>query len=223
MTGSIDAVLPTGSDYTGALDSVRFIICSDGSVDTIRFCDTDADDIFVEEPVRHHFDIDDVSYIFDSICEEGIPCTVITEDGLREPRHIPKSILEGLLGEYIPESAGFIMHNVSPETLSRMLSEGIIDRERCDSMMKDHESFVNRMKEVSDLLADASYPFVRSDIDIIEDHSCRLITDEQYDMFVWYLRNRPRDCPSGTEKSFKLKLSCEGLRIMGRYDLCEYS
>ena len=55
MTGSIDVVLPTGSDYTGALDSFRFIICSDGSVDAIRFCDTDADDIFVEEPVRHHF------------------------------------------------------------------------------------------------------------------------------------------------------------------------
>ncbi len=223
MTGSIDAVLPTGSDYTGALDSVRFIICSDGSVDAIRFCDTDADDIFVEESVRHHFDIDDVSYIFDSICEEGIPCTVITEDGLREPRHIPKSILEGLMGEYIPESAGFIMHNVPPETLSKMLSEGIIDRERYDSMMKDHESYVNRKKEVSDLLTDASYPFVRSDVDIIKDHSCRLITDEQYGMFVWYLRNRPQDCPSGTEKSFKLKLSCEGLRIMGRYDLCEYS
>ena len=147
MTGSIDAVLPIGSDYTGALDSVRFIIYSDGSVDTIRFCDTDTDDIFVKEPVRHHFDIDDVSYIFDSICEEGIPCTVITEDGLREPRHIPKSILEGLMGEYIPESAGFIMHNVSPETLSKMLSEGIIDRERYDSMMKGHESYVNRKKE----------------------------------------------------------------------------
>ena len=223
MTGSIDVVLPTGSDYTGALDSVRFIICSDGSVDAIRFCDTDADDIFVEEPVRHHFVVDDVSYIFDSLCDDGISCTVITEDGLREPRKIPKSILEGLMGEYIPESAGFIMHNVSTETLSKMLSDGIIDRERYDSMVAEQESYVRRKDEVTKMISDASYPFVRSDMEIIEDHNCRIITHEQYDMFVWYLRNRPHDCPSGTEKSFKLKLSCEGLRIMGRYDLCEYS
>ena len=223
MTGSIDAVLPTGSDYTGALDSVRFIISSDGSVDAIRYCDTDVDDIFVEGPIRHHFVVDDVSYIFDSVCDEGIPCTVITEDGLREPRHIPKEILEGLMGEYMPESAGFVMHNVSLETLSKMLSDGIIGRDRYDSLVNENEAFVRRKEEVADLLANASYPFLRSDIDIIEDHNCRLITDEQYDMFVWYNRNRPQNCPSGTEKSFKLKLSCEGLRIMGRYDLCEYS
>ena len=173
MTGSIDAVLPTGSDYTGALDSVRFIISSDGSVDAIRYCDTYVDDIFVEEPIRHHFVVDDVSYIFDSVCDEGIPCTVITEDGLREPRHIPKEILEGLMGEYMPESAGFVMHNVSLETLSKMLSEGMIDREKYDSMMYDHESFVRRKEEVDGMIADASYPFLRSDSDIIEDHDLR--------------------------------------------------
>ena len=223
MTGSIDAVLHTGSDYTGALDSVRFIICSDGNIDAIRFCDTEVDDIFVEEPIRHHFVIDDVSYIFDSLCDEGIQCTVITEDGLREPRHIPKVILEALMGENIPESAGFTLYNVSPETLSKMLSEGIIDRDRYDSMIKEHESFVRRKEEVAVMMADASYPFIRSDADIIEDHRFRLVSDAEYDMFVWYLRNRPQDCLSGTEKSFKLKLSCEGLRIMGRYDLCEYS
>ena len=223
MTGSIDAVLPTGSDYTGALDSVRFIISSDGTVDAIRFCDTDVDDIFVEEPIRYHFVIDDVSDIFDSLCDDGVPCTVITEDGLREPRHIPKGILEALMGENIPESSGFTMLNVHPEILSKMLSEGMIDREKYDSMMDDHKSFVRRKEEVDGLMADASYPFLRSDSDIIEDHDLRLITDDEYDMFVWYLRNRSQNCPDGTDKSFKLKLSCEGLRIMGRYDLCEYS
>ena len=223
MTGSIDAVIPTDSDYTGALDSVRFIISSDGNIDAIRFCDTKLDDIFVEEPVRFHFVIDDPSYIFDSICDEGISCTVTTEDGLREPRYIPKSILERLMGENIPESAGFTLHNVPPETLSKMLSEGMIDRERYDSMMKEHESFVRRKDDVTGMMADASYPFLRPDEEIIKDHDCRLITDSEYDMIVWYRRNRLQNCPSGTEKSFKLKLSCEGLRIMGRYDLCEYS
>lgn len=222
MTGSIDAVLPLGSEYAGALDSLRFIISSDGGVDAVRFCDTDIDDIFVEEPVRYSFTITDATPFFDSICDEGIPCHVITEDGLCEPRHIPKDVLERLKGENIPESAGFTIQNVPVETLSMMLSDGIIDRERYDSMISAHESFVRRREVVAEMMSDASYPFLRSDTDIVEDHRCRLISDDEYDMFVWYRRNKV-DSPSGTVKSFKLKLSCEGLRIMGRYDLCEYS
>ena len=223
MTGCIEAVLRTEPDYTGALDSIRFIIRSDGSVEIIRFCDSDYDDVFVEEPVRHQFVIDDVSPIFDSICDEGIACTVTTEDGLREPRSIPADILESLKDEYVPDTGRFSVQNVSPDVLSKMLSDGIIDREKYDSMMKDHESFTSRKEEVSSLISDVTYPFVREDTDILQDHKLRLISDEQYNMFVWYRRNRIEKCPSGTEKSFKLKLSCEGLRIMGRYDLCEYS
>jgi hypothetical protein len=223
MTGCIEAVLHTESDYTGALDSVRFTIRSDGSIHIIRFCDSEIDDVFVEEPVRYHIVIDDVSAIFDAVCDEGIPCNVITEDGLREPRHIPADVLTSLKDEYAPDTGSFSVQNASPEILSKMLSDGIIDREKYDSMMKDHESFIKRKDEISKMISDASYPFVRDDADILQDHKLRLISDEQYDMFVWYRRNRVENCQSGTEKSFKLKLSCEGLRIMGRYDLCEYS
>ena len=223
MTGSIEAVLHSESDYTGALDSIRFTIRSNGCIDIVRFCDSDIDDVFVEEPVRYDVKIEDVSPIFDAICDEGIVCTVVTEDGLREPRYIPAEILESLKDEYVPDVSSFSMQNVSPDVLSKMLSDGIIDREKYDSMMEDHESFISRKDDVSRLINDATYPFVREDTDILQDHKLRLISDEQYNMFVWYRRNRVENCTSGTEKSFKLKLSCEGLRIMGRYDLCEYS
>jgi len=223
MTGSIEAVLRTESDYIGALDSIGFTIRSNGCVDIVRFCDTDYDDVFVEEPVRYHFVIDNVSSIFDSVCDKGVQCTVVTEDGLREPRFIPEDVLMSLKDEYAPDTGSFSLQNVSPDILSKMLSDGIIGREKYDSMMGDHESFISRKDEVSRLISDATYPFVRDDIEIIQDHKLRLISDEQYNMFVWYRRNRIENCPSGTEKSFKLKLSCEGLRIMGRYDLCEYS
>ena len=113
---------------------------------------------------------------------------------------------------------------IIPENkLQEMLDKGFITRERYESALKESKEASLRKGIVDSMMGDRSYPFERSDADIEEDHRCRFIDDEFYEMVTWYRKNVPADLPEGTEKSFKLKLSCEGLRIMGRYDLCEYS
>ena len=126
--------------------------------------------------------------------------------------------------EKAPAESERITHRMIPEDkLREMLDNGIIDRGTYESVLEESREAFQRKEVVDGMLADGSYPFERSDSDIEEDHHRRLIDDKQYDMFIWYRTNRPKDVSIGDEKSFKLKLSTAGLRIMGRYDLCEYS
>ena len=121
------------------------------------------------------------------------------------------------------ESVRLTNRMIPEDKLKEMLDSGIITKERYESALAESREAYQRKRVVDAMIADGSYPFERSDSDIEEDHRRRLIDDKQYEMFVWYRRNRPVDIPIGDEKSFKLKLSTAGLRIMGRYDLCEYS
>ena len=124
----------------------------------------------------------------------------------------------------IPAESERLTNRIIPEDkLREMLDKGYITEDVFRSALAESREASERKEIVDRMLGDRTYPFERSVDDIDEDHRRRLITDEEYNMFVWYRRNRPENCQSGTEKSFKLKLSCEGLRIMGRYDLCEYS
>ena len=123
-----------------------------------------------------------------------------------------------------PAESERITNRMIPEDkLKEMLDNGIINRETYESVLEESREAFQRKEIVDRMLADASYPFERSDSDIEEDHRRRLIDDRQYEMFIWYRTNRPVDVYIGDEKSFKLKLSTAGLRIMGRYDLCEYT
>ncbi len=121
------------------------------------------------------------------------------------------------------ESERIAVQIISEDKLREMLEKGFITKERYESALKESREALQRKNIVDSMIEDRSYPFERTEADIEEDHRCRFIDDEFYYMVVWYRKNRPVDVPEGTEKSFKLKLSCEGLRIMGRYDLCEYS
>ena len=112
---------------------------------------------------------------------------------------------------------------IPEDKLKEMLDKGFITEERYQSALEESREAFQRKGIVDSMIDDRSYPFERSVEDIEEDHRRRLIDDPFYEMVVWYRNIRPSDVPDGTEKSFKLKLSCEGLRIMGRYDLCEYS
>ena len=121
------------------------------------------------------------------------------------------------------ESERLTNRMIPEEMLREMLDKGMISKERYESALEESREAYRRKEVVDSMIADGSYPFERSDPDIEEDHRRRLIDDRMYETFVWYRRNRPKGVPVGTEKSFKLKLSTAGLRIMGRYDLCEYS
>ena len=121
------------------------------------------------------------------------------------------------------ESVRLTNRMIPEDKLKEMLDSGIITKERYDSALAESREAYQRKDDVDSMLADGSYPFERSDSDIEEDHRRRLIDDKYFDMFKWYRRNKPNSFKSGTLKSFKLKLSTAGLRIMGRYDLCEYS
>ena len=124
----------------------------------------------------------------------------------------------------VPAESERLTNRMIPEEMLReMLDKGMISKERYESALEESREAYRRKEVVDSMIADGSYPFERSDSDIEEDHRRRLIDDRMYETFIWYRRNRPKDVPVGTEKSFKLKLSTAGLRIMGRYDLCEYS
>ena len=126
--------------------------------------------------------------------------------------------------ESAPVESERIANRLIPEDkLREMLDKGLISKETFDAALEESREAFQRKEVVDRMLADGSYPFERSDSDIEEDHRRRLIDDALHDMFVWYRTNRPNDVKMGDEKSFKLKLSTAGLRIMGRYDLCEYS
>ena len=123
-----------------------------------------------------------------------------------------------------PSESEMLTHRIIPEDkLREMLDRGYITEDVFRTALAESREASERKELVDRMVDDRTYPFERSDSDIEEDHRRRLIDDSTYAMFVWYRGNRPEKCSSGTEKSFKLKLSCEGLRIMGRYDLCEYS
>ena len=121
------------------------------------------------------------------------------------------------------ESERLTNRMIPEDKLREMLDKGYISRETFESTLEESKEAFQRKDTVDGLIADGSYPFERSDLDIEEDHRRRLIDDDFYNMCVWYHANRIKDVPMGDEKSFKLKLSTAGLRIMGRYDLCEYS
>ena len=121
------------------------------------------------------------------------------------------------------ESERLTNRMIPEEKLREMLDKGYISRETFESALEESREAFRRKEIVDGLIADGSYPFERLESDIDEDHRRRLIDDAFYDMCVWYQANRPKDVPVRDEKSFKLKLSTAGLRIMGRYDLCEYS
>lgn len=112
---------------------------------------------------------------------------------------------------------------IPEEKLKEMLDRGMISREVYDSALEESREAFQRKGYVDRLLEEGSYPFERSIEDIREDHRRRLIEDKFFDIFIWYADNRPQHCTQDQLKSFKLKLSTAGLRIMGRYDLCEYS
>ena len=218
---SIEVVLNLEPRYPGDFDSVRLRINDDGLVDVIRFC-SEPEDAFTEAPAEFHYFMDVDDY-FDALCDEGYDCKVTTDEGKIIDCHMPEKILEGLRNDVVPESGNIGIQVVPKDVLKRMFDESIINQSRYHQGLKDYFEYVVRKADVEVLMADGSYPFVRSDEDIFRDHRFRLITDEDYGMFVWYRRNRVKNCPSGTDRSFKLKLSCEGMRIIGRYDLCEYS
>ena len=117
-----------------------------------------------------------------------------------------------------------LTNRIIPEDkLREMLAAGLISEDVFRFALEESREASERKKVVDRMIGDGSYPFERSRDDIIEDHRRRLIDDDLFGMFLWYDENRPPHADNGGEKSFKLKLSCEGLRIMGRYDLCEYS
>ena len=131
---------------------------------------------------------------------------------------------ESIVTDDTPAESERLTHRIIPEDkLREMLDKGYISEDVYRSALAESKEAFERKETVDRMVEDRSYPFERCREDIIEDHSRRLIDDEQFEMFVWYDENRPSVSNDGTEKSFKLKLSCEGLRIMGRYDLCEYS
>ena len=133
---------------------------------------------------------------------------------------VPKSIV----ADDTPAESERLTHRIIPEDkLREMLDKGYITEDVFRSALAESKEASERKELVDRMVEDRSYPFHRSKEDIIEDHKRRLIDDDQFEMFTWYNENRPSGTNGGTEKSFKLKLSCEGLRIMGRYDLCEYS
>ena len=110
-----------------------------------------------------------------------------------------------------------------PEVLRRSFESGAISEETYRSLLsasKDHQA---RKDECQHLLSSGRYPFERSLEDMGRDLELSLIDGSQYSMFSWYAENRIQMDREGTETSFKLKLSTWGLKIMGRYDLCEYS
>ena len=216
---SIEVVLSIEPDYAGSWDSVRIRINSDGHVDVIRFCSGE-EDAFTERPSEMHLNMDVRGY-FGSLCDEGPQCQLTYENGNVAVGHIPEDVIQGLK-DVLPDVGRIFKQIVPEDILKKMFDDGTIDEARYLSGLKDHDEYRTRKEFVDRTMSDGSYPFVRGDADIAEDHRFRLISDPDYEMFVWYRRNRPKNCPSGTEKSFKLKLSCEGLRIMGRYDLCEY-
>ena len=117
-----------------------------------------------------------------------------------------------------------LSNRIIPEDkLKEMLDNGYITRERYESALAESREASERKATVDGLVSDGSYPFYRAIEEIEEDHRRRLIDDRMYLMSLWYNENRAVIQKSGTLKSFKLKLSTAGLRIMGRYDLCEYS
>lgn len=121
------------------------------------------------------------------------------------------------------ESERLTNRMIPEDKLREMLDKGYISWEAFESALEESREAYQRKDAVDGLIADGSYPLERTDSDIEEDHRRRLIDDGFYNMCIWYRSNRPKDVPMGDEKSFKLKLSTAGLRIMGRYDLCEYS
>lgn len=224
---SVTVVLKGDSDYEGSLDSVRLDIDADGKIHALRFCDSPLDDVFVEASEELFFNVPDVSMIFNSIKEgdaEGmISCTVRYADGTEDKASIDPTIILRIRDENIIEKGLVIPQHIDADVLREMFEKGLISKERYDSALSESCRLESRRKDVERMLSDASYPFVRTDDDMIEDHRLRLIDDRTYSMFVWYSRNRPHHDVPSTEKSLKLKLSTAGLRIMGRYDLCEYS
>ena len=124
----------------------------------------------------------------------------------------------------LPQESERLSNRIIPEDkLKEMLDNGFITKERYESALAESREASERKATVDGMVSEGSYPFDRAIEDIEEDHRRRLIDDRMYLMSVWYKGNGTDHRRSGTLKSFKLKLSTAGLRIMGRYDLCEYS
>ena len=124
----------------------------------------------------------------------------------------------------VPQESERLSNRIIPEDkLKEMLYNGFITKERYESALAESREASERKAVVDGMISDVSYPFERTIEDIEEDHRRRLIDDRMYHMSLWYKQNMTENRKSGTLKSFKLKLSTAGLRIMGRYDLCEYS
>ena len=104
-----------------------------------------------------------------------------------------------------------------------MLNEGRISSDVYHSLIDKLQDVEDRRTTVDDLLESRRYISERSRSDIIKDHSLGLISDDQYNMFVWYCRNIPSvEHKENTMISVKLKLSVWGLRIGGRFDTFEF-
>ena len=116
-----------------------------------------------------------------------------------------------------------LMPILSEEEISKLYSKGTISDRAASAYDARRKRFEARKKQVSQLLDSRRYALERGHEDIMEDHDLGLISDDEYNTFVWYCRNVPElDHVDNTMISVKLKLSVWGLRIGGRFDTFEF-